>query len=70
MKKVIVNSSMKSVANSFLTDYEKIVNPSERAMFVEREWVKQGDYFQKLSLYDNSYRPLQSLGNTTLIKGS
>ncbi len=52
----------------FISEYEMIVKPSENSVVIETEWIKKGDYFQKLSLYDNSYRPVQSLGNTTLIK--
>ena len=56
------------VKNAFISDYEKIVNNSENTVIVKIEWKAEGDYFQKLSIYDNSYSPVITLGNTTLIK--
>ena len=34
---------------------------------VKSEWSKDGDYFQKPSMYDNNYTPIPTLGETTLI---
>jgi hypothetical protein len=32
------------------------------------EWLKEGDYFQKLTMYNHNYISIPALGNTTLIK--
>ena len=56
------------VSNNFANDYEKIVNQPKNSVIVETEWKKSGDYFQKLTMYDNSYSPIKTLGSTTLIK--
>ncbi|MCD8443271.1 hypothetical protein LNI88_11785 [Tenacibaculum dicentrarchi] len=67
MEKTIKNTE-KTREEVFISEYEKIVTSSKNSVVIENEWINKGDYFQKLSLYDNSYRPIQSLGNTTLIK--
>ncbi len=64
----MTESKNKRKNETFVSDYKKIVKNSENSVIVETEWTKKGDYFKKLSMYDNSYAPVQSLGNTTLIK--
>lgn len=56
------------VEKDFATDYKEIFSSSENAVIVRTEWTKNGDYFEKLSLYDNSYSTVLTFGNTTLIK--
>ncbi len=53
---------------SFESDYQKIMSCSENSVIVKTEWSKKGDFFQKLSMYDDSYTPIQTFGNTTLIR--
>jgi len=60
--------SQKKENQDFVEEYEKIVNYSENSVVIVTEWSKNGDYFQKLTMYDNSYVPIFTLGNTTLIK--
>lgn len=52
----------------FTLDYQGIFSSSENAVVVKTEWTRNGDYFEKLSLYDNSYSTILTFGNTTLIK--
>lgn len=52
----------------FLEDYEKIVLATKTSVVIQTEWNQNGDIFQKLSIYDNSYSPIKTLGSTTLIK--
>ena len=52
----------------FTLDYQEIFSSSENTVVVKTEWTKNGDYFEKLSLYDNSYSTILTFGNTTLIK--
>jgi hypothetical protein len=39
---------------------------SENTVIVDVQWAEKGDYFQKLSMYDN-YTPVKTSGDTTLI---
>lgn len=52
----------------FTLDYQEIFSSSENTVVVKTEWTRKGDYFEKLSLYDNSYSTILTFGNTTLIK--
>jgi len=51
----------------FAKEYNEIIDSSKTSVVVESEWSKDGDYFQKLSMYDNNYTPIPTLGGTTLI---
>ena len=51
----------------FTKEYNEIIDSSKTSVVVESEWSKDGDYFQKLSMYDNNYTPIPTLGETTLI---
>lgn len=53
--------------NDFNIEYNEIFTPSEKSVVIETQWEKEGDFFQKLSMYDNSYISVKSLGSTTLI---
>ena len=33
----------------------------KKTVVVETQWEKDGDFFQKLSMYDNSYIPVKTL---------
>ena len=52
---------------TFTSEYNKIVNFSEKSVVIETQWQKKGDFFQKLTMYDDSYIPVETLGSTTLI---
>ena len=56
------------VHEEFISDYDMIVNSSENSVVIKTEWTREGDNFQKLSIYDNSYSNIKTLGSTTLIK--
>jgi|APGre2960657373_1045057.scaffolds.fasta_scaffold94912_2 hypothetical protein len=51
----------------FTNEYIEIINYTENSVIIETQWEKEGDVFQKLSIYDNSYIPVKTLGSTTLI---
>ena len=51
----------------FTKEYNEIIDSSKTTVVVKSEWSKEGDYFQKLSMYDNNYIPIPTLGETTLI---
>lgn len=67
MEKHIENEK-KPVNQDFISEYTNMFKNSTITMNVKTEWVKKGDFFQKLSMYDDSYSPVKTLGNTTLIK--
>jgi hypothetical protein len=53
----------------FIKEYEELmISTSNNSVIVRTEWTKDGDFFEKLSMYDNSYVPVKTLGSTTLIK--
>ncbi len=52
---------------NFTKEYNQIIDSSKTSVIIESEWSKDGDYFQKLSMYDNNYTPIPTLGGTTLI---
>lgn len=56
------------IIEEFISDYETIVNSSENSVVIKTEWTKEGDNFQKLSMYDNSYSSVKTFDSTTLIK--
>lgn len=53
---------------NYIEEYNDIMNSSQESVIVKTEWAKKGDYFQKLTMYDDSYQPVKTLGSTTLIK--
>ncbi len=57
----------KTEKQDFLKEYNKIVNSSKTSVVIESEWTKSGDNFQKLTMYDNNYISIPTLGETTLI---
>lgn len=48
-------------------DYDSIINSSPNTVVIESEWSRSGDYFQKFSMYDNTYTSVPTLEGTTLI---
>jgi hypothetical protein len=52
---------------NFTKEYNEIISSSETSVVVESEWTNDGDFFQKLSMYDNNYTSIPTLGGTTLI---
>lgn len=52
----------------FVTEYNEIIQVSDNSVVVTTQWQKEGDYFIKLSMYDDSYVPVKTLGSTTLTK--
>lgn len=61
-----LKESQKSEYQNFVNDYNKIVNSSKTSVVVESEWTKSGDSFHKLTMYDNNYASIPTLGETTL----
>jgi hypothetical protein len=57
----------KAENHDFVNEYYKIINSSKTSVVIVSEWTKAGDNFQKLTMYDNSYTPIPTLGETTLI---
>lgn len=66
MKSKIKNKK-KAEKENFIKEYNEIVRISESSVIIESEWKKEGDYFQKFTLYDNNYTIVPTLGETTLI---
>jgi hypothetical protein len=54
-------------AVEFIQEYEQIMQ-NTNTVRVQTEWNQEGDYFQKLSMYDNRYTPVVTFGCTTLLK--
>lgn len=53
---------------NFIVEYNEIIDSHEKSVVINTQWEKDGDFFQKLSMYDNSYVPVETLGSTTLVK--
>ena len=62
------NKEKKKEIKDFTTEYDEIINYSKKIPIVETQWRKPGDFFQKFTMYDESYVPVKTLGGTTLIK--
>lgn len=52
----------------FISEYNDLFKDSYNSVIIRTEWTKAGDFFRKFSTYDDSYTPVRTLGNTTLIK--
>lgn len=63
-----IKSKQEVKLNNFTIEYEQIINTLEKSVVVNTQWEKNGDFFKKFSMYDNSYIPVKTLGSTTLIK--
>ncbi|MCU0374410.1 MAG: hypothetical protein MUF24_03790 [Chitinophagaceae bacterium] len=50
-----------------IKEYQEIVNASKASVIIDIEWEREGDNFRKLTIYDHSYTPIPTLGETTLI---
>lgn len=59
--------SKKPKLKDFTTEYNEIIKSSDNTVVIKTQWEKNGDQFQKLSMYDDSYFPVITLGGTTLI---
>lgn len=55
-----------SELDDFSTDHSEIINSFEKPIMPETQWKKQGDFFQKLSMYDHSYISIESSGSSSL----
>lgn len=64
MKKI---TELKANETELISDYKNIVNGSENSVVVKTEWNKKGDFFEKLTIYDSFYIPINAFGGTTLI---
>ena len=53
---------------NYVSEYNEIFESSENSVVVRNEWAKNGDFFEKITIYDNSYIQFGTLGGTTLIK--
>lgn len=62
------NHIKKNNDNILNSDYDIVVNRKDFNFIVKPEWNMQGDYFKKLSIYNENFQPISGLGNTTLIK--
>ncbi len=68
MNKKVKEASDKRNEKDFVKEYKEIFNIiSDHTVVIHTEWTKNGDYFRKLSLYDETYMPIETLGNTTLV---
>jgi len=52
----------------FISEYNNLFMGSYNSVIIRTEWTKAGDFFQKLSMYDDSYSSVKTLGSTTLRK--
>ena len=59
------DSNKKPELKDFTSEYNEIMNSSKKTVVVQ--WEQDSVFFQKLSMYDNSYIPVKTLGSTTLI---
>lgn len=57
------DSKNRQEVKAFTVEYNEIINSSENSVVIETQWEKKGDFFQKFSMYDNSYIPARTLGS-------
>lgn len=62
------NKAKNTVNQTYEEEYKKIINSSNNSVIIKAEWISIGDNFQKLTMYDNNYTSIPTLGETTLIK--
>lgn len=68
MKKEIENTkTIHDQEMEMMVFYTHIVNASKNSVVIEQEWKDEGDNFKKLTVYDNNYTSIPTLGETTLI---
>lgn len=53
---------------NYISDYNQLFNTPIVPIISQKQWLNVGDFFNKFSLYDNSYIPIGTLEGTTLIK--
>lgn len=51
----------------FAKEHSGIINSSKTSVVIESEWAMEGDHFKVLTIYDNNYISIPTLGETTLI---
>ena len=56
------------IKQDFNLEYIDLFKGSRNQVTIKTEWIREGDYFEKLSMYNNSYSTVTTFGNTTLIK--
>jgi len=54
------------VGQELIKDYNLLFETFDNAVRVETEWIRKGDYFEQFTMYDPSYTPVETLGETTL----
>lgn len=62
------NKSKEQKSDSYIAEHNRIINSSNQGVVVHTEWNRKGDVIKKFSMYDESYVPIKTLGNTTSIK--
>ena len=50
-----------------IEEYNSLFVFYDQSVDVKKQWLKSGDFFQKVTMYDESYVEVGSLGSTTLI---
>jgi len=63
-----LNKSTDIKQDSFDEYYNLIMTTLSSDVIVVNEWQEEGDTFQKLSFYDHTFIPIDSLNGTTMIK--
>ena len=48
-------------------EHDEILKMTSPTFIIQKEWIKNGDFFKKLSVYDD-YSPIKTSGGTTLLK--
>jgi len=61
-------SEYQNKEKKYIEEHKEIIDSSDTNVVVELEWAKDGDYFQKFSMYDDSYIQIGTLEGTTLTK--
>lgn len=61
------SKSINDNTHDLIEEYNEIMKFSETSVIITFEWAKEGDYFHKLSMYDENYTPVPTLNGTTLI---
>lgn len=73
METTMKNTEIKELKSTdseknFIEEYNEIFNKTENHVVVKNQWASKGDYFEKLTIYDNSYSTIQTFSYTSIIK--
>lgn len=59
---------IETIYDETIKEYENIFKKPYNIPTIKQEWSELGDNFKQLSIFQDHFHPMNSLGSTTLIK--